>query len=72
MVPLAFAVLVFALLAYLLVASKGSTPVILGLLIAFVLLALRASGLKRAEGEADATGHVRFHTEFEGPTDDDA
>lgn len=70
--PLVFALLVLALVAYLLIASKGNTPVLIVLILVFGLLALRASELRRAGAEADATGHVRFDTEFEGPTDDDS
>jgi len=69
---LGLALLSFALLAYLVIANQGETPVHVGLLVVFGLLALRASGLRRASGEVDpGAGHLRLETEFEGPSEED-
>lgn len=70
--PLGLALLSFALLAYLVIANQGETPVHVGLLVVFGLLALRASGLRRASGEVEpGAGHLRLETEFEGPSEED-
>ena len=73
LVPLGCAAVVFALLVYLLVASKGNTYIDIALIVVAGLLALRASGLKRAGAEVDpASGHYHLDTEFEGPSEEES
>ena len=70
----AFAGVVFAVLVIYLFAESDPHPVIsILLVVTFALLALRASGLRRADFEVDAQGgHYKLKTEFEGPDEDPA
>lgn len=66
-----FAAATFVLLVAYIFLTAENVAVVVTLVVVFGLLALRASGLKKADIEATPQdGHLKFKTEFEGPDDD--